>query len=105
MVAISGTKKRKEVVLSDKLNQSSVAEVTDALRSACAEAKAIELNLDGVTGIDLAGYQLLLSLSKTVQEKKIQLTVQAGSCRARLEKLGEFAGLAQPFAEHEGWQK
>ncbi|MFW5801270.1 MAG: STAS domain-containing protein [Spirochaeta sp.] len=99
-------KQRKQrVVISGKLTYAEVSEVHTRLQEVCVPKARLELDLDKVTGIDLAGYQLLLSLGRTIRERKLKFTVNPGSCRERLVKLGGFAGLPQPFAEADGWQE
>ncbi|AFG38407.1 STAS domain-containing protein [Spirochaeta africana] len=97
MIEVKSTKKKSTVIIRGRLTHSEAAEVHARLLQAVQAAGLVELDLDGVTGIDLAGYQLLLSLSRSAAAGKTTLQVNAGSCAARLQKLGGFAGLPQPF--------
>ncbi|THB65276.1 MAG: STAS domain-containing protein [Spirochaetaceae bacterium] len=105
MITVEQKKKppRTSVEISGKLTFAEVSELYAGLKPALQDVKRLELNLENVTGIDLAGYQLLLSLAKTLKENKVPLSVVPGTCRERIEKIGNFAGLPQPFVNAEGW--
>ncbi len=105
MIQLEQLKKpaRTRIVFSQKLVFSEVTEIHSKIESAVCDAESLEIDLDAVTGIDLPGYQLLLSLLRTVEQQKKKLIIRPGSCRDRLEKMSAFTGLPQPFSAYEGW--
>lgn len=90
-----------EVSFSGRLIFSDIREVHEKLVDQISQDNKLRIDLDKIEGIDLAGYQLLLSLSRTIVEEKIPCIVNSGSCSERLSRMSKFTGLPEPFASLE----
>ncbi|GAB6089096.1 STAS domain-containing protein [Spirochaeta dissipatitropha] len=93
----SARSKRIEVSFSGRLVFSEIRDIYEKLAGLISLDKELRIDLDKIDGIDLAGYQLLLSLSRTISEEKIPCVVKSGSCAERLSRMSEFTGLPKPF--------
>ncbi|SIQ69392.1 anti-anti-sigma factor [Alkalispirochaeta americana] len=84
---------RTVITIRGNLNYAAAPELHQALKEALPLQGTIHLRLTGTDALDLAGVQVLLSLSRTAREAGQACTIDPGEAAPRIEKMLRFAGL------------
>jgi anti-anti-sigma regulatory factor len=78
------------------LNYERAGELRERLLETLDGASNVEVSLAGVSEIDLAGAQLLVSAHKSAQQRGIELAIDAGENQPRMDRLATLAGIRIP---------
>jgi anti-anti-sigma regulatory factor len=78
------------------LNYERASELRERLLETLDGASRVEVSLAGVSEIDLAGAQLLVSAHKSAQQRGIELAIDAGENQPRMDRLATLAGIRIP---------